>query len=367
MGSTARLGRFEIYPGIVLGKGGFGEVFRAKDKEATPAVVCAAKQIRLGNANTRERELQDHQKEADVLRELGAHPSFLKLYDCITTEATHADRRLANSFWLFMEIADGGELFDRLIDSGSLPETVARPYLTCILEGLKYMHGLGMAHRDIKLENVMLSASDPSLAKIIDLGLAVKSAAADGTPQPQRLFDMVGSKSYRAPEVLSRRGYMGAQVDVWAFGIVAFSLVAGFFPLDEARDADWRYKKLREDQERGIGACESIYSMYQRQCPFSRPFRDLVDSMLTIDPASRATVDVMMTNPWFAAEFEKREKRAQNSSNGDDDNDGPVYRSLGGLEDELDEAAMPAFNPPTNALMPTRQKAARFAEDELPA
>ena len=102
---------------------------------------------------------------------------------------------------------------------------------------------------NIKLENVMLCAEDPHAVKLVDFGLAMPMPKkADGSFDAKVHFhDRVGSKSYRAPVILTANGYEGPPVDVWALGITVFSLVSGFFPLDEARPKDWRFDKLQKD------------------------------------------------------------------------------------------------------------------------
>ena len=239
-----------------------------------------------------------------------------------------------------MEIATGGELFDRLIDSGSLTEKAVRPYFAALLSGVGAMHAAGVVHRDLKLENVMLCAEDPRAVKIVDFGLAVDYTAG------QLFREKVGSKSYRSPEILAGAGYEGPPADVWALGIVIFSLAAGFFPLDEARTTDWRFARLAQEQAKQVGACDAIFAMYKRACPFTQDFKAMLDGMLTIDPKKRATVAGLSENRWL--------ETPKIGAQGEYDEDGVVYRSLGGGDD--DEARPPLQ---LDEMMPTigRQRA----------
>ena len=202
-----------------------------------------------------------------------------------------------------MELATGSDLFDRLIDSGNLTERAVAPYFKGMAEGLLHCHARGVVHRDIKLENVALCAEDPHAVKLVDFGLAVclpPKAAAGGGFEETILYDKVGSKSYRAPEILLNDGYRAMAVDVWALGITVFSLLSGFFPLDEAKPSDWRFQRMVKDQDKGVGACEGIYAMYRRPCPFSAELRELLDAMLAIDPARRLTMQQVAEHRWFA-------------------------------------------------------------------
>lgn len=161
--------------------------------------------------------------------------------------------------------------------------------------------------RDMKLENVMLCAEDPHAVKLVDFGLAVQVPQnADGSLQATLFYDRVGSKSYRAPEILANAGYLGPPVDVWALGITIFSLVSGFFPLDEARASDWRFARLAQDQQRGVGPCDSIYAMYKRACPFTPELKELLNAMLTIDPAQRVTMAQISAHRFFVTKEVRR-------------------------------------------------------------
>merc|ERR1719487_2869558 len=109
----------------------------------------------------------------------------------------------------------------------------------------------------------MLLADDPFAVRLIDFGLALQLQTADGGIAPGQVCrEFVGTQAYRAPEV-SLSGYDPAKFDVWSTGIVLFSLCAGFFPLQEAHTTDWRFKKLVENTEKGLGACDALFQLYR--------------------------------------------------------------------------------------------------------
>ena len=140
--------RWEVNLKRSLGEGGFGQVYRGKDTIASPAVDVAAKRVNLSN----EAETKAFLLEISVLRRVSSHPSIITLLGS-AQNATHG--------WMFLEIATGGELFDRLIDSGSLSERAAWPYVKAIAGAIQHCSKHGVIHRDLKLENVRRQPASP--------------------------------------------------------------------------------------------------------------------------------------------------------------------------------------------------------------
>jgi serine/threonine protein kinase len=370
MPTIVRVAHFDINLSRLLGEGGFGKVFRAKEISEDPPTEVAAKQVPVGTVPE-----ADLRREVEIMRMVSGHRSVigfhhfeevadheapevrfrltptLSLTPARTLTTGPTPHQVRSSSWIFMEMATGGELFDRLIDSGNLTERAVAPYFKGMVEGLLHCHALGVVHRDIKLENVILCAEDPHAVKLVDFGLAVclpPKAAGGGGFEEAVFHDKVGSKSYRAPEILGSDGYRAMGVDVWALGITVFSLVSGFFPLDEAKPTDWRFQRMATDQRSGVGACESIYAMYRRQCPLSCELRELLDAMLTIDPARRLTMQQVAEHRWFATG-----QAAQGAAAFTDDGDEVLYRSVN--DDDDDDS--PPFELPEQAIRVCRQRA----------
>merc|ERR1719261_793517 len=129
-----------------------------------PPIAVAAKNLTLSSESDRETV----QKEVDMLKLVAGHPSVIT---CHGFEEVAGPPKTA---WVFMELASGGELFDRLIDSGNLTERATWPYARALVDGVLYCHSKGVVHRDVKLENIMLCVEDPHAIKLIDFGLAVQ-------------------------------------------------------------------------------------------------------------------------------------------------------------------------------------------------
>ena len=126
------------------------------------------------------------------------------------------------------------------------------------------------------------------MCKICDFGLAHRYEV-DGTGvilKPKPLKETCGSKSYAAPEVLDGRGYDGCEADVWSCGICLFAMLAGFFPLDEASGADWRFERVKLAMQSRMSATRTIFSFYERPCNLSPQVQTLQP-----EPALHSTPD----------------------------------------------------------------------------
>eukprot|EP00966_Prymnesium_polylepis_P030337 705470-Prymnesium_polylepis.1 len=116
------------------------------------------------------------------------------------------------------------------------------------------------------------------------------------------LHDRVGTKSYMSPEVyVLGEPYDGHALDVWALGVILFSLAAGFFPFDRAKASDSRFVQAQRAQQAGQSTSLRLFAMYNRPCPFPPPMYELIDSMLLIDRAARATLPAVAQHPWLEA------------------------------------------------------------------
>lgn len=189
------------------------------------------------------------------------HENVLQLYDVL--ELVQPSK---STIFLVLELAHGGELFERIRGDSGVEEEVARTYFTQLLEGVRYCHQLGIVHRDLKPENLLLSDSD--VLKIADFGLsahfiaAVSSgASADDDNNDEsvhtnlmapsrlrRLNSIVGSPHYVAPEVLqnARYGYDGRKADMWSSGVILYGLLVGTLPFGRDLATCPRYLKFNE-------------------------------------------------------------------------------------------------------------------------
>ena len=143
-------------------------------------------------------------------------------------------------------------------------------------EGVKYLHGVGICHRDLKLENILID--DRNNVKIIDFGFSVCTA--------EKLRMFCGTPSYMAPEIIQKKEYQGQKTDIWALGIILFVMLTGNFPFKGQTE-----KELFGKIKRGM------FHM-----PETLPFeaKCIITRMLTVDPGKRPTAkEVNRIYQWF--------------------------------------------------------------------
>lgn len=126
---------------------------------------------------------------------------------------------------LVTEFCAGGEIFDQLVANGRMSEAVARDYFHQIVEAVDFLHSQGIVHRDLKAENLLLSA-DLKSVKLADFGFS------NYFTRDALLSTWCGSPPYAAPELFEGRHYSGPKADVWSLGVVLYVLVCGALPFD---------------------------------------------------------------------------------------------------------------------------------------
>ena len=284
--------RFTINWAKKFGTGGYGTTYAAQDnKLGLPAAVKVI--------DTRWMRIESIRKECTALEGLD-HENIIKVLG-------HSPGRKSQShlYFIFMEVASGGELFDQVIDRGAnaMNEAAARKFMTQLLAGVQHCHSCGVAHRDLKLENALLT--EDGVVKVIDFGLSHLYSKGEhgGYDRSVPLREVTGSRSYGAPEVLSGVGYDGFLADVWSLGVCLFAMLSGFFPLNAASDNDSRFRRLMEHQSNGHSTTKSVYGWYGRSCAhLSAPVVQLLDGMLAIDPQQRMTMQAVLAHPWLREE-----------------------------------------------------------------
>jgi len=260
--------KYELGPKI--GEGMFGKVKEAVNLEdgQRVAVKMIAKAALVGKST---KEVENLQKEVLFMRQLNGHANVLQLLDL------HEDERY---LYLILELAAGGDLFDKIVGDGGFSEETACSFFNQVINGLEYCHSKNIVHRDLKPENLLLGKEDT--LKISDFGLSNAITSYDAL-----LKTHCGSEKYAAPEIMgSSAAYCGPPVDIWSAGVILYIMTAGAFPFTEATTR-----------------CELFVSLVNNAFAFpekmSPELKDLLQQMWVIDPAKRITISQIRQHPWF--------------------------------------------------------------------
>jgi calcium-dependent protein kinase len=253
-----------------------GILFSALTLTGQPVVIKRSRKGRKGRGDR-----ENPGQEIEKLRRLnceGGHPSVVRIIEAFET---------ADHFVLVMEKLNS-DLYNVVADKGRLCELDAHKYLTDITSGLEFIHGHGIAHRDISLENLLLS--NDGKVVITDFGLCCDCA--DGEMQK----GTVGKDLYVAPEVFAGDSvYDAKKADVWSLGIVLFTMMTGIAPFELPSIYDERFLMIKQ------GKLADMLRQWQMLAFFSNDCLDLLSKMLCVEPEKRISLEQVLEHPWVVA------------------------------------------------------------------
>lgn len=257
-------GKYEL--GKLLGCGAFAKVYHARNIRTGQSVAIKA----VSKQKVIKGGLTSHVKrEVSIMRRL-RHPHIVKLFEVLATKT---------KVYFVMEFAKGGELFAK-VAKGRFSEDLSRRYFQQLISAVGYCHSRGVFHRDLKPENLLLDENWD--LKVSDFGL---SAVKNQIRNDGLLHTLCGTPAYVAPEILAKKGYDGAKVDIWSCGIILYVLNAGYLPFNDP-NLMVMYRKIYKGDFR---------------CPkwTSPDLRRFISRLLDTNPETRITVDEIIRDPWF--------------------------------------------------------------------
>lgn len=271
---TLKIG--DIYDmGKLLGSGVAGQVHAAVHRETNAQV--AIKTISKKKFLVNERAVTTTRREIDIMKKLSSldssHPYVVDLYAVIET---------ADNVYIVMELVEGGELFDHVVDRGAYSEPMAADVMRKLVTTLGFLHSQGIVHRDLKPENILCAKDSDTEIKITDFGLSNIMSASN------ILRSKCGTPVYMAPEMLQNQPY-DQSVDVWAAGILLYIMLSGTLPFYADNPDDFLDLVLSSNFSFPDSEWEEV----------GEEARDLITKILVPDPKKRLGVREILAHPWI--------------------------------------------------------------------
>ncbi|KAF7907570.1 uncharacterized protein EAF01_005156 [Botrytis porri] len=281
----------------VLGSGIAGKVFLANNVGSSKQLACKVIEVRpprranpSSHGSTESGQQYDtdlarksHLREVEILSKLN-HPNIIRI-----ERAFLSNDRL----YMFTELAAAGDLYTYFDSCGNrLEDAHARLITRQIALALEYLHSKGIAHRDIKMENILITNTDIGSRVILtDFGLANYTDKTTG-----RLFSSVGTDGYVAPEIMGSNiihGYTTA-ADMWSFGILTWNLLTGEIWISRGRSS-----QLEEIQAAKNFLSSDEKEVASKWSHLHRRARSFLRGLLASDASQRMTAVQTINHPWY--------------------------------------------------------------------
>lgn len=253
----------------VIGKGSYSRVLRVEHRITKQPYALKTIEAPGGR--------EAFEAELSVLRRLN-HPNVIKLIEVFDS---------SDKVYMVMELATGGSLLDRLESKGNLSEEDSREVMRMVLNGVKYLHTLGITHRDLKPDNLLYyHPGKDSKIMITDFSFA-------STRKPSGysyMHTVCGTPQYVAPEIVARKPYTCA-VDLWAVGVITYIVICGVFPFDADQDSQI-FKLILKGK---VHMLDSVWY------DVSEEAKSFVRQLLQTDPDNRLSADQAMQHSWLTS------------------------------------------------------------------
>jgi serine/threonine protein kinase len=254
--------------GKTLGSGAFSKVKYATDTNTGNAFAIKI----ISRDMIIKQQMEEQLKKEIAIMKMLKHPNIIELTEVLQTK---------NHIYIVLELVSGGELFDKIVKLKRFDEKTARGYFQQLINGISYCHENGVAHRDLKTENLLLDAHDTM--KISDFGLS--AVTSDGGGKKKVLQTTCGTPNYVAPEVIEEHGYDGFKADIWSLGVILYVMLAGYLPFEH-------------DTMQGLF---DIIKTGKFEYPkwFTQESKNLINKMLVVNPKNRIDIPGICKDPWF--------------------------------------------------------------------
>lgn len=254
-----------------IGRGRFGVVYRCFSPVSAQFFACKSIDKRLlSDSDLTDRDCLD--KEPKILHLLSGNPNILQIYRIFEDD---------NFLHIITDLCDSPDLFDR-VSKSTFTEPEAAAVFKPLINSISHCHRLGIAHRDIKPDNVLFDSNNK--LKLADFG----SADWFGANERRTMTGIVGTPYYVAPEVLAGREY-NEKVDVWSAGVILYIMLAGVPPFYGDSPAETFQAVLRGNLRFPTRLFRSV----------SPEAKDLLRKMICKDVSRRLSADQVLRHPWI--------------------------------------------------------------------
>lgn len=258
----------------MIGAGAFSNVMKAFSK--THNQVVAVKVISKQKAS-KDVLTKFLPREIDLVTRL-RHANLIRYHECIETTVR---------YYIVMQYAENGSLLQLIREEKYLPEERARSYFSQLLDAVEYIHSMGVVHRDIKCENIVFDGS--FTLKLIDFGFArgnMQPVSVGTKMKPVLSKTFCGSHAYASPEILKSIPYQPQLSDIWAIGVVLYTMVIGQLPFSNVNNVSFLIKQV------------SLGPNFPKDRCISDECKDLIKKIM--QPAEqRVSIEEMRSLPWL--------------------------------------------------------------------
>ncbi|XP_063300608.1 testis-specific serine/threonine-protein kinase 3 [Pelobates fuscus] len=200
------------------------------------------------------------------------HKNIIETYEIL--EASNGTK-----LYMVMELANGGDIYEVIHKSGAMSEDQARVLFQQLAEAIRYLHSIGVAHRDLKCENALL---DHGVLKLTDFGFAKLVP----TTHKELSQTFCGSTAYAAPEILQGKPYDSRKGDIWSMGVVLYVMLSGSLPFQDSN-----IPKMLLHQQKGITLPRNLH--------VSEECHALMKQLLEADTQTRPYINEVICHPWL--------------------------------------------------------------------
>ena len=271
-----RVGNYELKN--VLGEGSYGKVRLAENMYTGEKV--AIKILDKGKIK-QDNLIENLRQEIQIMKHI-EHPNVVKLYEVLSSHS---------KIYLVIELVHGEELFHRISREGPLEEKEARFYFQQIISAVHFCQTQHVAHRDLKLENVLVDQNGK--IKISDFGLSCLFKIDSETLS--MMHTTCGTINYLAPEVFSNHGYDGHLADIWSCGVILYAMLSGKLPF--------------EDDSIPSLIAKIVSGSFELPHNASSQALDVLKQILCTDPRTRISVSKLKKHAWFAEDYQEPQGR----------------------------------------------------------